>query len=138
MGQRAKRLYDERFGFERSLLQYDQLPAKHPMILLLCFDLRRRGGIERLSLQVRDALERHGTTVKVISTRRLGPGSSRTLAWSLRLCAAVALVAAQGSTGAEHACAAAETCLWLHNQRLSCWLHGLEVWGTLETTTLSS
>ena len=25
MGQRAKRLYDERFGFERSLLQYDQL-----------------------------------------------------------------------------------------------------------------
>ena len=45
------------------------------MILLLCFDLRRRGGIERLSLQVRDALERHGTTVKVISTRRLGPGT---------------------------------------------------------------
>ena len=25
------------------------------MILLLCFDLRRRGGIERLSLQVRDS-----------------------------------------------------------------------------------
>ena len=25
MGQRAKRLYDERFGFERSLLHYDQL-----------------------------------------------------------------------------------------------------------------
>ena len=45
------------------------------MILLLCFDLRRRGGIERLSLQVRDALERHGAKVKVISTRRLGSGT---------------------------------------------------------------
>ena len=45
------------------------------MILLLCFDLRRRGGIERLSFQVRDSLNRHGTTVKVISNRRLGQGT---------------------------------------------------------------
>ena len=45
------------------------------MILLLCFDLRRRGGIERLSLQVRDSLKRQGHRVQVISTRRLGHGA---------------------------------------------------------------
>ena len=45
------------------------------MILLLCFDLRRRGGIERLSFQVRDSLLRQGHQVKVISTGRVGPGA---------------------------------------------------------------
>ena len=100
------------------------------MILLLCFDLRRRGGIERLSLQVRDALERHGTTVKVISTRRLGPGTLgrwlgrcvfvlQLLWWQLRAQQVLSM----------HVLLL-KPALWLHTKRLSCWLHGLEVWGT--------
>jgi hypothetical protein len=44
------------------------------MILLLSYDVTRRGGIERLTLQVRDALLKQGLTVKVLCPRARGPG----------------------------------------------------------------
>ncbi|QNJ07669.1 conserved hypothetical protein distantly related to alpha-glycosyltransferases/ family 4 [Synechococcus sp. Minos11] len=99
------------------------------MILLLCFDLRRRGGIERLSLQVRDSLKQQGHRVQVISTRRLGPGA---LGRWLGRCAFVLqlvwwLPSAQ-QVLSMHVLLLKPT-LWLKPQQLSCWLHGLEVWG---------
>ena len=100
------------------------------MILLLCFDLRRRGGIERLSLQVRDALERHGTRVQVISTRRLGPGIVGR--WLGRCVFVLQMLWWQPRAQqvlSMHVLLL-KPVVWLHNKRLSCWLHGLEVWGT--------
>ena len=99
------------------------------MILLLCFDLRRRGGIERLSLQVRDSLQRGGQHVRVISTRRLGPGA---LGRWLGRCAFV-LQLVWWLPGAQQVLSMhvllLKPALWLKPQQLSCWLHGIEVWG---------
>ena len=44
------------------------------MILVLSFDVRRRGGIERLTLQVQASLQRQGRAVRLLTPRRLGPG----------------------------------------------------------------
>lgn len=99
------------------------------MILMLCFDLRRRGGIERLSLQVCDSLKRQGHRVQVISTRRLGPGG---LGRWLGRCAFVLqlvwwLPRAQQVLSMH--VLLVKPALWLKPQQLSCWLHGIEVWG---------
>ena len=100
------------------------------MILLLCFDLRRRGGIERLSLQVRDSLQRQGHRVQVISTRRLGPGALGR--WFGR-CAFVLqllwLLPRAQQVLSMHVLLL-KPALWLKPQQLSCWLHGIEVWGS--------
>ena len=45
------------------------------MILLLSFDVRRRGGIERLTLQVQKSLEATGHTVQLLTPQRVGPGA---------------------------------------------------------------
>ena len=45
------------------------------MILLLSFDVRRQGGIERLSLQIQRSLERRGEYVVMLCPQRLGPGA---------------------------------------------------------------
>ena len=100
------------------------------MILLLCFDLRRRGGIERLSLQVRESLQRQGHRVNVIGTRRLGPG---VLGRWLGRCAFVLqllwwLPRAQQVLSMH--VLLLKPALWLKPQQLSCWLHGIEVWGS--------
>ena len=99
------------------------------MILLLCFDLRRRGGIERLSLQVRDALERHGTKVKIISTRRIGPGTLGR--WLGRCIFVLQLIwwQARAQQVLSMHVLLVKPALWLQSKRLSCWLHGIEVWG---------
>jgi hypothetical protein len=44
------------------------------MILLIGYDVSRRGGIERLTLQVKKALEQHGQAVLLLCPRKLGPG----------------------------------------------------------------
>ena len=99
------------------------------MILLLCFDLRRRGGIERLSLQVRDSLKRQGHRVQVISTRRLGPGA---LGRWLGRCAFVLQLLWRLPSAHQvlsmHVLLL-KPALWLKPQQLSCWLHGIEIWG---------
>ena len=99
------------------------------MILLLCFDLRRRGGIERLSFQVRDSLLRQGHQVKVISTGQVGPGA---LGRWLGRCAFV-LKLLWWLPNAHQVLSMhvllLKPALWLRPQQLSCWLHGLEVWG---------
>ena len=99
------------------------------MILLLCFDLRRRGGIERLSLQVLDSLQRQGHRVQVISTRRFGPGA---LGRWLGRCVFVLkllwwLPRAQQMLSMH--VLLLKPALWIKPQLVSCWLHGIEVWG---------
>ena len=44
------------------------------MILLISYDVRRRGGIERLSLQVQACLQQRGQAVRLLCPQRLGPG----------------------------------------------------------------
>ena len=99
------------------------------MILLLCFDLRRRGGIERLSLQVRDSLQRQGHRVQVISTRRLGPGALGR--WFGRCAFVLQLVwwLPRAQQVLSMHVLLLKPALWLKPQQLSCWLHGIEVWG---------
>ena len=45
------------------------------MILIISYDVRRRGGIERLSLHVQACLEQQGERVELLYAQRLGPGS---------------------------------------------------------------
>ena len=99
------------------------------MILLLCFDLRRRGGIERLSLQVRDSLQRQGHRVQVISTRRLGPGALGR--WFGRCAFVLQLLwwVPRAQQVLSMHVLLLKPALWLKPQQLSCWLHGIEVWG---------
>jgi glycosyltransferase involved in cell wall biosynthesis len=99
------------------------------MILLLCFDLRRRGGIERLSLQVCDSLQRQGHRVQVISTRRLGPGALGR--WFGRCGFVLQLVwwLPKAQQVLSMHVLLLKPALWLKPQQLSCWLHGIEVWG---------
>ena len=104
------------------------------MILLLSFDVRRQGGIERLSLQVQRSLERRGEQVVLLCPHRLGPGSLGRLLGRLRflLCLAWWLPQAQHILS-MHALLL-KPVLWLQplrpqQQRLFCWLHGIEVWG---------
>lgn len=107
------------------------------MILLVTYDVRRRGGIERLSLQVRDALLQVGHPCHLLATRRLGPGPVGRLAgqawfllqltwWlprsrlvfsmhALLLRPILLLAAIPGLRPAR--------------QGRLCWLHGIEVWG---------
>lgn len=104
------------------------------MILLLSFDVRRQGGIERLSLQVQRSLERRGEKVVLLCPQRLGPGSLGRLLGRLRflLCLAWWLPQAQHIL-CMHALLL-KPVLWLQplrpqTQLLFCWLHGIEVWG---------
>ena len=104
------------------------------MILLLSFDVRRQGGIERLSLQVQPSLERRGEQVVLLCPQRLGPGPLGRLLGRLRflLCLAWWLPQAQQIL-CMHALLL-KPVLWLQRlrpkqQRLFCWLHGIEVWG---------
>ena len=104
------------------------------MILLLSFDVRRQGGIERLSLQVQRSLERRGEKVVLLCPQRLGPGPLGRLLGRLRflLCLAWWLPQAQQIL-CMHALLL-KPVLWLQRLRpqkqlLFCWLHGIEVWG---------
>ena len=104
------------------------------MFLLLSFDVRRQGGIERLSLQVQRSLERRGEKVVLLCPQRLGPGPLGRLLGRLRflLCLAWWLPQAQQIL-CMHALLL-KPVLWLQRLRpqqqlLFCWLHGVEVWG---------
>ena len=104
------------------------------MILLLSFDVRRQGGIERLSLQVQRSLERRGEKVVLLCPQRLGAGPLGRLLGRLRflICLGWWLPQAQHIL-CMHALLL-KPVLWLQRlrpqqQRLFCWLHGIEVWG---------
>ncbi|MCP9830267.1 glycosyltransferase family 4 protein [Synechococcus sp. HJ21-Hayes] len=104
------------------------------MILLLSYDVRRRGGIERLSLQVQACLQQRNIAVRLLCPQRIGPwGVGRQLGrlWFL-------LRLAWWLPRAELVLSMHALLLrpihWLRplrrrGQALRCWLHGIEVWG---------
>ena len=101
-------------------------------ILLISYDLRRRGGIERLSLDVLGALGTQGHQVVVLSTRRLGPGPLGRILGQLWFLGRLSLACRRcDQLFSMHALLLAQV-EWLLPPRLPrlCWLHGVEVWGT--------
>ena len=101
-------------------------------ILLISYNVRRRGGIERLSLDVAAGLAAQGHQVELLSTRRLGPGPLGRLLGQLWFLLRLALASRRSELlWSMHA-------LLLHQVRAVlptalpriCWLHGVEVWGS--------
>lgn len=107
------------------------------MILLVTYDVRRRGGIERLSLQVREALQRGGHPCRLLATRRLGPTKAGRLAGQIWFLLQLAWWLPRSEVVfSMHALLlrpirrlGALPGLGRPGQRLLCWLHGIEVWG---------
>lgn len=107
------------------------------MILLITYDVRRRGGIERLSLQVREALLQEGHGCRLLATRRLGPGAPGRWAgqlWFLLqlvwwLPRATVVFSMHALLLRPILLLAALPGLRSPGQGLLCWLHGIEVWG---------
>jgi glycosyltransferase involved in cell wall biosynthesis len=107
------------------------------VILLVTYDVRRRGGIERLSLQVRDALRQAGHPCRLLATRRLGPGPVGRLAGQAWFLLKLAWWLPRSRlVFSMHALLlrpilllAAIPGLRPARQGRLCWLHGIEVWG---------
>jgi glycosyltransferase involved in cell wall biosynthesis len=108
-------------------------------ILVVTFDVRRRGGIERLSLHVVDSLVRSGARVRLVHPAALFPGTiGRWIGRLIFVCRLVAalpfaddVVSMHGLfLGPVRTCGGALRLLGLcRRQTLRCWLHGIEVWG---------
>jgi len=113
------------------------------MILLIGYDVSRRGGIERLTLQVKTALEDQGHDVLLLCPRKLGPGGLGRWLGRGRFLLALALSLPRASTVLSMHALLLAPLRWLaplmalaglvggpvRRQRRFCWLHGLEVWG---------
>ena len=106
------------------------------MILLLSFDVQRRGGIERLSLQVQHSLQRQGRRVVLVTPRPLTevPRLGRLLG-RIRFVLALAWYLPQASQVLSMHALLLRPLGWLKSlrrrqQRLHCWIHGIEVWGS--------
>ena len=100
-------------------------------ILLISYNLRRRGGIERLSLDVVEALQAQGHQLLLLSTRRLGPGLIGRLLGQLWFLCRLAIASRRcNQLFCMHALLLAQV-EWLlpRNMPRLCWLHGVEVWG---------
>lgn len=108
------------------------------MILLLSYDVRRHGGMERLGLQVLASLRRQGWSVRLLTPRRLGPWPlGRWLGRAWFLLGLLLWLPRCESVLSMHALLL-RPLRWLDwlpqpPQRL-CWLHGIEVWGAALAT----
>jgi phosphatidylinositol alpha-1,6-mannosyltransferase len=104
------------------------------VILLLSFDVRRRGGIERLTLQVQHSLESQGQQVVLLCPQRLGPGlAGRWLGRSWFLLRLAWWLPRATQVLSMHALLLRPVLAlrWLRpaRQSLWAWIHGIEVWG---------
>ncbi|KZR90625.1 D-inositol 3-phosphate glycosyltransferase [Synechococcus sp. MIT S9508] len=108
------------------------------MILLLSFDVRRRGGIERLTLQVQNSLESTGHKVQLLTPKRLGPGClGRQLGRMWFLLQLLPALWRSKQVLSMHVLML-KPLHWLkwcrrRDQDLLCWVHGIEVWGRNRT-----
>lgn len=112
------------------------------MILILTYDVRRPGGIERLSLQIFEQLQLLGFQPRLLATRHIGPGAFgryigrfwfflKLLWWLPRAKRVISM----------HALLLMPLDLCtlfpgLYSKPIYCWLHGVEVFG--EALTRSS
>lgn len=104
------------------------------MILLLSFDVRRQGGIERLTLQVQRNLNEHGERVVLLCPKRLGPGAMGRQLGRLRFLLSLTWWLPQAKQVLCMHALLLRPVLYLERLRpkqqlLHCWLHGIEVWG---------
>ncbi len=104
------------------------------MILLLSFDIRRLGGIERLTLQVQHTLEAEGHSVQLLTPQRLGPGwIGRQLGRLWFLLQLIQALQHNHQVLSMHVLLLRPLnwLLWIRksHQELYCWVHGIEVWG---------
>ena len=105
------------------------------MIVLLSFDVRRQGGIERLTLQVKRSLERQGELVVLLCPQRLAPGALGRQLGRLRFLLKLAWYLPRAKQILCMHALLLKPVLWLRRLRpkrqpLYCWLHGIEVWGS--------
>ena len=105
------------------------------MILLVTYDVRRPGGIERLSLQVFEQLQQLGLQPRLLATRHLGPGVlGRWLGRFWFLLQLLWWLPQAKSVFSMHVLLLKPLKLRalfpaLAARPLYCWLHGIEVWG---------
>ncbi|WP_288917398.1 glycosyltransferase family 4 protein [uncultured Synechococcus sp.] len=100
-------------------------------LLLISYNLRRQGGIERLGLDVIEALQLNGHQVVVIYTKNIGAGRSGRLVGQLLFLVRLAIASRRcDQLFSMHALLLSQV-EWLLPRRLPrlCWLHGVEVWG---------
>ena len=100
-------------------------------ILLISYNLRRRGGIERLSLDVVEALQAQGHQLVLLNTRRLGPGLIGRLLGQLWFLCQLAIASRRcEQLFCMHALLLAHV-EWLLPRQMPrlCWIYGVEVWG---------
>ncbi len=105
------------------------------MILLVTYDVRRPGGIERLSLQVFEQLQQLGLQPRLLATRHLAPGVlGRWLGRFWFLLQLLWWLPQAKSVFSMHVLLLKPLKLRalfpaLAARPLYCWLHGIEVWG---------
>lgn len=104
------------------------------MILLISYDVRRRGGIERLSLQVQACLQQHGHMVRLLCPQRLGPGDLGRQLGRLWFLLQLAWWLPRATRVLSMHALLLRPLRWLgplrpQRQPLHCWIHGIEVWG---------
>jgi len=105
------------------------------MILLVTYDVRRPGGIERLSLQVFEQLQQLGLQPRLLTTRHLGPGVlGRWLGRVWFLLQLLWWLPKAKSVFSMHVLLLKPLKLRalfpaLAARPLYCWIHGIEVWG---------
>jgi glycosyltransferase involved in cell wall biosynthesis len=105
------------------------------VILLLAYDVRRSGGIERLTLQVLAALRAGGHRVRLLEPRQLGSGGlGRWLGRGWFLLQLVWWLPQAKQVLSMHALLLKPLRVWdrlplRRRHRRLCWLHGIEVWG---------
>ena len=111
------------------------------MILLVTYDVRRRGGIERLSLQVFHQLQKLGLHPRLLATRHLGPGMlGRWLGRVWFLFQLIWWLPQAKSVFSMHVLLLKPLRVrrlfpGLTARPLYCWLHGIEVWGKALSTS---
>lgn len=104
------------------------------MILLLSYDVRRRGGIERLSLQVRRCLRQQNQVVRLLCPQQIEAGPFRRQLGTLWFLLQLGWWLPQASQVLSMHALLLRPIRWLRplrrrDQPLHCWLHGIEVWG---------
>ena len=104
------------------------------MILIITYDVRRRGGIERLSLQIHSCLEQQGQTVQLLYPQRLGPGPLGRQVGRLWFLLKLSWLLPKATQVLCMHALLLQPLRWLRplrprRQALHCWLHGIEVWG---------
>ena len=104
------------------------------MILMISYDVRRRGGIERLSLQVQSCLEQQGETVRILCPQRLWPGVLGRQLGRLWFLLQLSWLLPRATQVLSMHALLLRPLRWMtplrpHRQPLHCWLHGIEVWG---------